>query len=105
MAGAGAGRPTIVELPPSPLPPCESVMRTMLVITSVAGLLSTRTANSSVPVPSGGMSATGWVQTVPAGLPFGHDQPGELAAALKVVEAGTVSVIMTPVAVMPPTLP
>lgn len=42
---------------------------------------------------------------VPAGLPFGHDQPGVLPATLKVVESGTVSVMTTPVAVLPPLLP
>ena len=79
-------------------------MRTELAITRVVGWASTVTAKSSVPLPSGGMSGTGWVHMVPGGLPLAHDQPGALAAVLKVVESGTVSVIITPVAVLPPML-
>ena len=66
--------------------------------------LSTVTANSAVPCPSGGTSGTDNVQTVAGGLPSGHDHPDVLAAGLNVVWAGTVSVIVTLVAVVPPTL-
>ena len=105
IAGAGAGLPTIDEWPPSLLPPSESVMRTVLMIIGVCGWASTMTAKSRVRVTLGGMSATACVQIVPAGLPSGHDQPGALAAALNVVEPGTVSVMTTPVAGLPPVLP
>lgn len=94
-----------VELPPSLSPPSASAMRTLLVMTVVVGGLETVTANSRTSPPPGGMSGTAMVQTVPAGLPPGHDQPGELAAASKLVDCGTVSVIVTPVAVLPPLLP
>jgi hypothetical protein len=42
---------------------------------------------------------------VPGGLPVAHDQPGELEEAVKTVCAGTVSLIITPVAAVPPALP
>lgn len=104
-AGAGAGSPTMVSLPPLLVPPSESRMTTVLAIISVDGLGSTVTANRRVRVTLGGRSATALLQTVPAGLPSAQDQPGLLAPVLKVVAIGTVSVITTPVAVLPPTLP
>ena len=105
MAGAGAGSPTMVSALPPLLPPSESVMTTLVVICSVDGFASTTTAKSSVLVTPPGISATAFVHVVPAGLPLAHDQPGLLAPALNVVAVGTVSVITTPVAVMPPTFP
>jgi hypothetical protein len=61
------------------------------------------TAKNTVPVPVGGTSGTVRRHGVPAGLPVAHDHPGELAAAVNVVAAGTVSVMSTPVAVPLPT--
>jgi len=79
-------------------------MTTELWMTAVPAGLSTLTANSAIPLPPGGTFGTVNVQTVAGGLPFGHDHPEVLAVALKVVWAGTVSVIVTIVAVVPPTL-
>ncbi len=94
----------MVESLPSLLPPSASVMTTTLAMRSVVGLASTATAKKSVPPPFGGTSGTTCRHGVPAGLLSPHDQPGELAPALYLVEAGTVSVIVTPVAVAVPTL-
>lgn len=104
MAGAGAGLPTMVELPPSLLPPWASVIVTLLVMMVVLGCWSTSTAKSSVPIPFGGTSGTACRHVVPAGLPVAHDHPALLAAAAKRVATGTVSVTITPVAGPLPTL-
>ncbi len=74
-------------------------------MTRDAGTESTITAKKSEPWPPGARSATACVHGVPGGLPSAHDQPGVLAARLKWVEPGTVSVTTTPVARPEPMLP
>jgi hypothetical protein len=100
--GAGTGVKS-VALALLPRPSAEPMITEFRTTAAPIGS-STLTANSTVPFPPGGRSGTGNVQTVAGRLPSGHDHPDVLAAALKVVWAGTVSVIMTPVAAVPPAL-
>jgi len=61
--------------------------------------LSTVTANVMLPEPPAGRLAMVTVQVEPAEAPSAQDQTvGALAVVLKVVLAGTVSVMTTPVA-------
>ena len=94
-AGVGSG----------PLPP-SSPMSAVLAIsmTPAASGSSTSTAKVAVPPPPPTRLPMVRVHREPALVSGAHTHPAVLAPALKVVSAGTVSVISTPVASWSPTL-
>jgi hypothetical protein len=63
----------------------------------------TVTAKMNLPLPPVGTARIVLVHCVPAGLPAAHDQPLLLWRALKVVPAGTFSLMMTPAVAWLPT--
>ena len=91
----------------APFVPSSATLAVLLTCVTPAGTgLSTVTAKVALPgAPPAASAPSARVQVLPA-LPSGvQAQPAVLAPALNVVAVGTVSVITTPVAVMPPTFP
>ena len=78
----------------------SSLTSAALFTTEIAGkgLFALTAKSTKTPAPPAAIEPAGNVHTVPAGSPSEHDQPPELAPALKVVLAGTVSLTTTPVA-------
>jgi hypothetical protein len=89
FAGSGSG----------PWAASSAMLAVLEIVVRPAGAGETSvTANVTEPDPAAAIVPTVSVQVVPDGLASGHDQPAVLALALKVVLAGTVSVITEPVA-------
>ena len=75
------------------------VLAVLVMVSAPAGMgLAVVTANVTVPGTFTGNAPTEKRHGVLAGEPLAHDHPALLAPALKVVLAGTVSVMTTPVA-------
>src|SRR5438093_1312204 len=94
--------PGVGSVPPEPSSLIVAVLATWVM--PAASGLSTVTAKMTDPPPPTANVPTVNRQAVPAGAPFAQLQPGVLAPALKVVFAGTVSLICTPVRPILPVL-
>src|SRR5437868_2824868 len=87
----------VVSLPLPPEPLLSAIVTVLLIVVPGAIGLLTVTAKLAVPLTPTARLPTVAVQTVPAGLPLAQlHTVGALEAALKVVLAGTVSVMVTP---------
>src|SRR5262249_14825388 len=102
MLRPGAVLTGVVSLPVALVAPLVIVALLAIWVVPAETGLTTVTTKVAVPPAPPASDPIGSVQVVPAGLPLAQLQPAVLPAARKVVLAGTISLIVTPVR---PTLP